>query len=258
MFGFVGCFGESAVPVIMGGVGYQLMGNTITSTMDVLNIPLAAACPRWSSRRCWSCSPSGIWSSTCGDSSARSCAGGCRRMGPARRFYGSRSLIWGYIVLVLAFLYVPLIPPVMFSLAAGTGPSGGWTLRWYKEMWRNPMLSSSMVTTLEIGAVVAVAATILGLAAAMAIRELRIPRLVLLLMLLPLFIPGVSMGLATRLLLSGTRDSALALHNRHGAGSVGAALRDARDADRDVDLRPDLSGGSVDDGRRPAGGRFST
>ena len=43
VFGFVGCFGESAVPVIMGGVGYQLMGNTITSAMDVLNYPLAAA-----------------------------------------------------------------------------------------------------------------------------------------------------------------------------------------------------------------------
>ena len=43
IFGFVGCFGESAVPVIMGGVGYQLMGNTITSAMDVLNYPLAAA-----------------------------------------------------------------------------------------------------------------------------------------------------------------------------------------------------------------------
>jgi ABC-type spermidine/putrescine transport system permease subunit I len=43
IFGFVGCFGESAVPIILGGVGYQLMGNTITSTMDVLNYPLAAA-----------------------------------------------------------------------------------------------------------------------------------------------------------------------------------------------------------------------
>jgi ABC-type spermidine/putrescine transport system permease subunit I len=43
VFGFVSCFGESAVPVIMGGVGYQLMGNTITSAMDVLNYPLAAA-----------------------------------------------------------------------------------------------------------------------------------------------------------------------------------------------------------------------
>ena len=43
IFGFVGCFGVSAVPIILGGVGYELMGNTITSTMDVLNYPLAAA-----------------------------------------------------------------------------------------------------------------------------------------------------------------------------------------------------------------------
>lgn len=43
VFGFVGCMGESAVPVIMGGVGYELLGNTITSAMDVLNYPLAAA-----------------------------------------------------------------------------------------------------------------------------------------------------------------------------------------------------------------------
>ena len=43
IFGFVGSFGESAVPIILGGVGYQLMGNTITSALDVLNYPLAAA-----------------------------------------------------------------------------------------------------------------------------------------------------------------------------------------------------------------------
>jgi len=43
IFGFVGSFGESAVPIILGGLGYQLMGNTITSALDVLNYPLAAA-----------------------------------------------------------------------------------------------------------------------------------------------------------------------------------------------------------------------
>jgi ABC-type spermidine/putrescine transport system permease subunit I len=43
IFGFVGSFGESAVPVILGGVGYQMMGNSITSALDVLNYPLAAA-----------------------------------------------------------------------------------------------------------------------------------------------------------------------------------------------------------------------
>jgi ABC-type spermidine/putrescine transport system permease subunit I len=43
VFAFVGCFGENAVPIILGGVGYQLIGNEITSTLDVLNYPLAAA-----------------------------------------------------------------------------------------------------------------------------------------------------------------------------------------------------------------------
>jgi ABC-type spermidine/putrescine transport system permease subunit I len=43
IFGFVGSFGEAAVPTILGGVGFQLMGNSITSTLDVLNYPLAAA-----------------------------------------------------------------------------------------------------------------------------------------------------------------------------------------------------------------------
>lgn len=43
IFGLVGILGESAVSLILGGAGYELMGNTITSSMNVLNYPLAAA-----------------------------------------------------------------------------------------------------------------------------------------------------------------------------------------------------------------------
>jgi ABC-type spermidine/putrescine transport system permease subunit I len=43
IFGFVGAFGEVAVSLILGGVGYQLLGNAITSALDVLHYPLAAA-----------------------------------------------------------------------------------------------------------------------------------------------------------------------------------------------------------------------
>jgi len=66
-------------------------------------------------------------------------------------------------------------------------------------MWRNPLLTGAMATSVEVGIIVAAATPLLSLVAAMAIRELRVPRLVLLLMLLPLFVPGVSMGLATAL-----------------------------------------------------------
>jgi len=43
IFGFVGAFGEVAVSLILGGLGYQLLGNLIQSALDVLNYPLAAA-----------------------------------------------------------------------------------------------------------------------------------------------------------------------------------------------------------------------
>jgi ABC-type spermidine/putrescine transport system permease subunit I len=43
IFGFVGSFGEVAVSLILGGTGYQLLGNAVASALDVLNYPLAAA-----------------------------------------------------------------------------------------------------------------------------------------------------------------------------------------------------------------------
>jgi spermidine/putrescine transport system permease protein len=108
----------------------------------------------------------------------------------------TRLLVWLYVGLVLGFLYLPLLPPILFSLRPDEA-GGGITFAWYLTMWRTPLLARATVSTLETGLIVAVMAPLLGLAAAMAIRELRAPRLVLLLMLLPLFIPGVSMGLAS-------------------------------------------------------------
>lgn len=43
IFGFVGTFGEVAVSLILGGTGYQLLGNAIQSALNTLNYPLAAA-----------------------------------------------------------------------------------------------------------------------------------------------------------------------------------------------------------------------
>jgi spermidine/putrescine transport system permease protein len=111
----------------------------------------------------------------------------------------ARAWIWAGIGLVVALLYLPLIPPLLFSVVPENVNEGSATLRWYGEMWKNPLLTGAMLTSLEAGIIVAVVTPILSLVAAMAIRELRVPRLVLLLMLLPLFVPGVSMGLASAL-----------------------------------------------------------
>ena len=107
-----------------------------------------------------------------------------------------RNLVWGYVAAVLVFLYLPLIPPMLFSLAQPTPQGTMLTVRPYVELWGNPVLVGAIRTSLIIGVLTALLTPPLAVLAAMGVRELRAPRAVLLLLLMPLFIPGVSMGLA--------------------------------------------------------------
>jgi ABC-type spermidine/putrescine transport system permease subunit II len=113
----------------------------------------------------------------------------------AMRQVGRRAM-WALIGVVLGLLYLPLWPPLLFSIGGGAGVPEGLTLRWYGEMWQNPLLVGSLETTVMVAALVGLMTPPLALLAAMAVRELRIPRLIMMLLLLPLFIPAVSMGLA--------------------------------------------------------------
>lgn len=104
---------------------------------------------------------------------------------------------WIFIAVVLFLLYLPLLPPVLFSIGLAEPGEPTITLHSYVAMWANPILVSAIETTTEVAAIVGVATPALGLLAALAVRELRVPRLMMLLVLLPLFVPGVSMGLAS-------------------------------------------------------------
>jgi spermidine/putrescine transport system permease protein len=106
--------------------------------------------------------------------------------------------LWLVIALALGFLYVPLIPSLAASLQ-GVRP-GEWTLGWYGALWRTPLIVGAFRASAMVAVMVGILAPLLGLLAALSIRELGLPRLILLTMLLPLFIPGVSMGLASAFL----------------------------------------------------------
>jgi ABC-type spermidine/putrescine transport system permease subunit II len=110
------------------------------------------------------------------------------------RATGQRTM-WAAIAAVLFLLYLPLVPPLLFSVGGGAGAEDGLTLRWYAEMWRNPLLVGSIKTSVLAALSTGVATPVLALLAALAVRELRVPRLIMALVLLPLFIPAVSMGL---------------------------------------------------------------
>jgi ABC-type spermidine/putrescine transport system permease subunit II len=107
------------------------------------------------------------------------------------------SLTWAYVVMVLLFLYLPLVPPVLFSLSGGGNEGQGpLTLAAYTALWQNPVLVGAVQTSALLALLTGVFTPPIGLLAAMGVRELGAPRTILMLLLMPLFIPGVSMGLA--------------------------------------------------------------
>ena len=118
------------------------------------------------------------------------------------RPWQGRALAWTGLLLVVGLLYLPLFPP----LATSVSPTGRQpdlsepTLRWYVELPNNPTLVGSIETSAKVAALAGLITPLLALGAAMAVRELRRPRLVVLLLLAPLFIPGVSLGLANAFL----------------------------------------------------------
>ena len=64
------------------------------------------------------------------------------------------------------------------------------------------------------------------------------PRLILGIVLIPLFVPGISMGLATALFFQRPRHRSLAPTHRRRPGDLGAALRLPDHPDGDGELRP--------------------
>jgi spermidine/putrescine transport system permease protein len=108
------------------------------------------------------------------------------------------ALIWACLGLVLLFLYGPLVPPAIHSFARTDGGTTG-VFDNYAAIFEDARLMRALRTSLVVGMLVALIAPLLALLAAEAVRVWRMPRLIIALMLLPLFVPGISMGLATGL-----------------------------------------------------------
>lgn len=112
---------------------------------------------------------------------------------------GSRlghALAWLFLGLVLAFLYAPLVPPAIRSFEGVAGPD---LLVHYRAIFDDPRLVEALRTSLVVGFLVALIAPLLALVAAQAVRVWQAPRLIVALVLIPLFVPGISMGVATAL-----------------------------------------------------------
>jgi putative spermidine/putrescine transport system permease protein len=110
----------------------------------------------------------------------------------------SRGPILVYVLAggVATFLIAPLVIVMIMSLSAGSTlsfPPAGISLRWYENLARSPLWSGAILTSLQVGALAALLATVLGTLAAIGLVRGRYPGGGLLngLVLSPLIVPIV-------------------------------------------------------------------
>ena len=80
-----------------------------------------------------------------------------------------------YLAVVFAFLYIPIVVLIVNSFNASKSRTvwTGFTLDWYKKLFTNETIISSLGNTLLIAVISSVFATILGTAAAIGMFKMR-------------------------------------------------------------------------------------
>ena len=80
-----------------------------------------------------------------------------------------------YLALIFILLYAPIVTLVVlsFNQSKTRAKWGGFTLKWYKELFQNEQIMNAFYTTLIIAFISAAVATLIGTAAAIAIQGMK-------------------------------------------------------------------------------------
>jgi spermidine/putrescine transport system permease protein len=113
-----------------------------------------------------------------------------------------------FAIAYLLFLYVPVLFLPVFSFNDSifiAFPLKGFTTKWYEQAFADQDMLNALVASLQVGAVVSILSTILGLFGAKAVTRYRMPGqgAVTGMIMLPLFIPEIILGISLLILING-------------------------------------------------------
>ena len=106
-----------------------------------------------------------------------------------------------WVVLVLAFLFVPIVLIVLYSFNRSnieSWPIAGFSLHWYSVAFHDPQVRSAFLLSVRVGLFATVLALLLGSAVAYALYKFRFfgREAISFLLVLPLALPGIITGIA--------------------------------------------------------------
>ena len=115
----------------------------------------------------------------------------------------------GYLGLILAFLYIPIIVLIFQSFNAGKSRARweGLSLRWYAELFQDQAIMKALYITLTIAIIAALVSTVLGTLAAIGIHAMkkRPQSFMMTLTNLPMTMPDIVMGFSLMILFTFSR-----------------------------------------------------
>ena len=107
--------------------------------------------------------------------------------------------IW--VVLVLAFLFVPILIIMLYAFNTSTiqsWPPPGFTFKWFPETWNDSEVREALILSIRAGLIATAIALVLGTAASFAVHRFRFfgREVVSFVVVLPLALPGIITGMA--------------------------------------------------------------
>jgi spermidine/putrescine transport system permease protein len=131
-------------------------------------------------------------------------------------------LFWGWSVLVLTFLYVPIVLLIVYSFNKSELNIvwTGATTQWYGRLLHDPQLIPALKNSLVLASVVTVFSVLIGTAGAWLSHRYRFPlgKAALSLVYLPILMPDVIMGISLLILFSAAFKFANPWFENHGWG----------------------------------------
>ena len=109
-----------------------------------------------------------------------------------------------YLFIIFVFLYAPVFTLIIFSFNKSESRAswGGFTFKWYGDLFRDKQIMSSLYYTLAIALLASVIATIAGTAAAVGIHNMNKPlrKLIMNVTYLPVLNPDIVTGISLMIL----------------------------------------------------------
>src|SRR2546430_294046 len=112
-----------------------------------------------------------------------------------------RAVLRIWVVLVLAFLFIPIVLIVLYAFNSSnieSWPIAGFSLHWFSVAWHDSQVRSAFLLSVRVGLIATGLAVLLGSAVAYAVHNFRFfgREAISFFLVLPLALPGIITGIA--------------------------------------------------------------